>query len=149
MINFNIFKRTPSHQIYITAYSRGLDAAGNPKPEHWAIVITKSLSDPGTAYHVIHGHPLFEYRPREDVYILKSQSLTHVLHIGKVSVTEKDMAKVEEVFKNVEVNNIDKDWNCQNWVIEAVKGLEKVGCVAKGKAEKLRGLVNEASDGRE
>ncbi|KAF3940957.1 hypothetical protein ABW19_dt0206443 [Dactylella cylindrospora] len=143
----NPFKRSPTLQIYITSHSRGLDALGNPKPEHWAIVITKSLSTPGTAHHVIHGHPLFEYRPRENVYVLKSQSLTHVLHIGKIY--EKDIGRAEDVFENVGVDNVDAEWNCQNWVAEAVVGLEGLGVVEKGKAGRLRVLVNEASDGRD
>src|SRR3954466_9165773 len=119
----------PSFQIYITSHSRGLDTFGNPKPEHWSIVITKSLTTPGTAHHVIHGHPLFEYRARPDVYVLKSQSLTHVLSIGKVY--EKDVGKVEEIFEGIEINNVDKEWNCQDWIIAAVKGLEGFGVVEK------------------
>ncbi|RVD83763.1 uncharacterized protein DFL_005541 [Arthrobotrys flagrans] len=150
MFGLNFFKRPQALQIYIAAYDRGLDASGNQKPDHWAIIITKSLSHPGTAHHVIHGHPLFEYRPRDDVYVLKSQSLAHVLHVGKVY--EKDVKKVEEIFEKVEVNNVDKEWNCQNWVIEAIMGCIGVSGVSleKGvKVEKLRELVKAANDGRD
>ncbi|KAF3932232.1 hypothetical protein ABW20_dc0110574 [Dactylellina cionopaga] len=147
---FGFFKRPATLQIYLAAYDRGVDANGNPKPDHWAIIIGKSLSHPGTAHHVIHGHPLFEYRPRADVYVLKSQSLAHVLHVGKVY--EKDVAKIEEIFAAVEVNNVDKEWNCQNWVTEAMKGVEGLNGVSfeKGiKVEKLSELVKASSDGRD
>ncbi|KAK6530349.1 hypothetical protein TWF694_003705 [Orbilia ellipsospora] len=146
---FSFFKRPTALQIYIAAYDRGVDANGVPKPDHWAIIVSKSLSHAGTAHHVIHGHPLFEYRPREDVYVLKSQSLAHVLNIGRVY--EKDVAKLAAVFEKVEVNNVDKSWNCQDWVLEAVQGIKGVDGVSleKGlKIENLRELVKAASDGR-
>ncbi|EPS39412.1 hypothetical protein H072_6823 [Dactylellina haptotyla CBS 200.50] len=147
---FGLFKRSATLQIYIAAYDRGVDANGNPKPDHWAIIVSKSLSHAGTAHHVIHGHPLFEYRPRDDVYVLKSQSLAHVLNIGKIS--EKDVAKIEEVFEKVAVNNVDKEWNCQDWVLEAVSGIQglKEVSLEKGlKVENLKEAVKAASDGRD
>ncbi|KAF3922491.1 hypothetical protein AA313_de0209261 [Arthrobotrys entomopaga] len=146
---FGFFKRPATLQIYIAAYDRGVDANGVAKPDHWAIIVSKSLSHAGTAHHVIHGHPLFEYRPREDVYVLKSQSLAHVLNIGRVY--EKDAAKLAEVFEKIEVNNVDKSWNCQNWVLEAVQGIKGIDGVSleKGlKIENLRDSVKAASDGR-
>ncbi|KAF3910568.1 hypothetical protein ABW21_db0202343 [Orbilia brochopaga] len=147
---FNFLRRQSALQIYIAAYDRGLDANGNHKPDHWAIIITKSLSHPGTAHHVIHGHPLFEYRHRDDVYVLKSQSLLHVLHVGKVY--EKDISKLEAMFTTLEVDNVNKGWNCQDWVIDAMKKIEKTKSVTleRGiKMEYLRELVKKASDGRD
>ncbi|KAJ6257349.1 hypothetical protein Dda_8238 [Drechslerella dactyloides] len=147
---FNFLRRQSALQIYIAAYDRGLDANGNQKPDHWAIIITKSLSHPGTAHHVIHGHPLFEYRHRDDVYVLKSQSLSHVLHVGKVY--EKDVAKLEALFASLEVDNVNRGWNCQDWVIDAMKKIEKMKSVTleRGiKMEWLKELVKKASDGRD
>ncbi|KAJ5723439.1 hypothetical protein N7488_001474 [Penicillium malachiteum] len=82
--------------------------------------------------HVTGAHPFFEYTPQPDDPInigLKVEALIPVSNPGDSFTKEM----IENSCAQTPVRNDphNKDWNCQNWVGEALTGLVAIGCVTK------------------
>lgn len=127
-------------EICVTHYYRGRDKDNVVKRFHRAIfVITDNRPEDGgavnaygTVYQVIHGRPIFEYSTTSDVDITLKQAERYSgkVFIGKVS--KKDMKKVEQVLRGLEVvRDINSDWCCQEWVREGIKRLAEEGLIDK------------------
>lgn len=117
--------------IYLATYDRGPG-----KPDHWAIVIARSEdAEDGHTFQIVHGRPFFEYRYRSNARLSASSSLKKYPTIGKVKKSK--ISEIDEAPGSIEVINNDENWNCQNWIREAVMMLENMGHVTKGTAENI------------
>ncbi|KAJ5736042.1 uncharacterized protein N7483_001167 [Penicillium malachiteum] len=82
--------------------------------------------------HVTGAHPFFEYTPQPEDPTnigLKVEALIPVSSPGDSFTKEM----IENSCAQTPVRNDphNKDWNCQNWVGEALTGLVSIGCVTK------------------
>ncbi|KAJ6004865.1 hypothetical protein N7540_012664 [Penicillium herquei] len=82
--------------------------------------------------HVTGAHPFFEYTPQPEDPTnigLKVEALIPVSSPGEFFTKEM----IENSCARTPVRNDphNKDWNCQNWVGEALTGLVAIGCVTK------------------
>ncbi|KAJ5728532.1 hypothetical protein N7493_004862 [Penicillium malachiteum] len=92
--------------------------------------------------HVTGAHPFFEYTPQPDDPTnigLKVEALIPVSNPGDFFTKEM----IENSCAQTPVRNDphNKDWNCQNWVGEALTGLVAIGCVTKEQRSTALGIM--------
>lgn len=92
--------------------------------KHWSFLLHKS-GGYAIAYQVTGSTDTYTYKDPEEVQIKKSQTYMGRVDVGNVETT--GIGRVEEVFKNVPITRGDLQWNCQNWVIQALKALRDDG----------------------
>jgi hypothetical protein len=88
--------------------------------KHWALILFKP--DHSTiAYQTTGSTDTYEYKEPEEIQIAESQT-----YMGKVDVGTVDVEKLEhfeEVLRDVPITRGDLYWNCQNWVVQALRAL--------------------------
>ena len=101
-------------KLFITMYK---PEAGNF--EHWALYLKKD--DKGTIFEVIGSHPEFKRnvlnnaRPENTVRFRRS--------VLVATIRENDVAQLVTIMEKQPVDNETTEWNCQDYVVEAVDKL--------------------------
>jgi hypothetical protein len=95
--------------------------------KHWSIVI---LTDPGSAsgvaYQITGSTTTYEVKEPEEVRLLQSKSFMGCVEVGSMKKghafgTERTSA--ESIIRETEVVKGNIRWNCQNWVVAALRRL--------------------------
>jgi len=92
--------------------------------KHWSFLLLKS-DGVAVAYQLTGSTKTYEFKKPEEVIIKKTQT-----YLGKVDVGCIDIAKQNDLYNVLNKVNIkrgDVNWNCQNWIIEGLKALNKEG----------------------
>ncbi|KAM0714519.1 hypothetical protein Q7P37_009815 [Cladosporium fusiforme] len=84
---------------------------------HWALYVK---STPSKIFEVTGSHPNFE---RNIVQAKPESTNRHVENIEVGDVSEGDMSEFYSIMRRVEVDNETVDWNCQDYVVEALEAL--------------------------
>lgn len=99
-------------QVYIAVYR-----PRNGNYHHWALYVK---STPSRIFEVTGSHPDF----MRNVVESKPESTNrHVESIEVGDVSEGDMCEFNSIMRRVEVDNDTVDWNCQDYVLEALEAL--------------------------
>ena len=110
--------------IRIAQFSRGLRSTGENRLYHWAIFIPTSTRRGVGNYYEIGGSLQEGYFTQHVVHNRhgmwdKDEKGTHL--VGYVSPDY--LSALETHFSLVPIKQGRPDWNCQTWVVEALKGL--------------------------
>jgi hypothetical protein len=98
--------------VYIVHYRR-------EGPYHWAIFVEKDAETLTGAIFDIKGTPEdFTFKSKGKAGLKKSTIYAGRVYIGKTLGTDQNLGKVEKALKEVTIVHNDKNWNCQNWVLE-------------------------------
>ncbi|KAI0923472.1 hypothetical protein AcV5_009010 [Taiwanofungus camphoratus] len=92
--------------------------------KHWSLLLLNS-DGRAVAYQVTGSTDTYEFKEPEDIEYKKDQT-----YMGKVDVGHVDMmkqAEMLEVLRKVRITRGDLNWNCQNWVVAALKELSEGG----------------------
>ncbi|KAI0940905.1 hypothetical protein AcV7_003153 [Taiwanofungus camphoratus] len=92
--------------------------------KHWSLLLLNS-DGCAVAYQVTGSTDTYEFKEPEDIEYKKDQT-----YMGKVDVGHVDMmkqAEMLEVLRKVRITRGDLNWNCQNWVVAALKELSEGG----------------------
>lgn len=93
--------------------------------KHWSLLLFNPSSNLPTAYQTTGSTETYTLKPPELVDLSTDNTF-----MGKVDVGLIDLDKVEEferVLGGVGVTRGRLDWNCQNWVVEALGKLKESG----------------------
>lgn len=99
-----------------------------PGARHWAIVvITNQENMKGIAFQVTGSTNTYEIKQPEEVELLR---LTTYMGNIKVGTVYRDYAFGEDstalfaIIQNTPVVRGNRNWNCQNWIVDALKRLK-------------------------
>ena len=113
--------------IWVVQYYRG------ELPWHWAIVLGYSYDErlgctTGLAYHAIGNTDTFRYNGGlEPIELERSADYRGYVQIG--TLHENDMDRFNKLMEMVPVHRNQEGWNCQNWVMSAIRKLQNEGWV--------------------
>ncbi|EMD39012.1 hypothetical protein CERSUDRAFT_93051 [Gelatoporia subvermispora B] len=79
----------------------------------------------GTVFHIVGSTSGFGYQRQDNVHFTSPAQYRGKLFLGSVAASQ--VAKMESLFRQVEIFNNDARWNCQNWVFAAVRKLVGYG----------------------
>jgi hypothetical protein len=98
-----------------------------PGAKHWAIVvITDSTKLKGTAFQLTGSTTTYQAKQPEEVELLHSQSYMGSVKVGMVHRDRAfgvDGTALGTIIQATEVVRGSLQWNCQNWVVAALKRL--------------------------
>jgi hypothetical protein len=99
-----------------------------PGAKHWSIVvITDTVNLEGVAFEVTGSTTTYEVKQPEEVQLLNSQSYMGRIKVGTVHIDRafgiEDTAAVGTIIQSTPVVRGSLNWNCQNWVVAALKRL--------------------------
>ncbi|KAK6530221.1 hypothetical protein TWF694_003585 [Orbilia ellipsospora] len=118
-----------SYDLYLATYDRGKRwDDGSPKPYHWSFLIR--TCSPGGETHQLHGMPgAYYYQGAEkNTEMEESSAVKAKMEIGTVDHNTLD--KFQEACNTISIEKREYiKWNCQNWALEALDELRKVGGV--------------------
>jgi hypothetical protein len=92
--------------------------------KHWSFLLHQSDRH-AIMYQITGSTNTYEFKEPEQVDILDEQS-----YMGRVTVGSVDTAKqqcFDKVLRNIPVTRGNLQWNCQNWIVEALKALQDSG----------------------
>jgi hypothetical protein len=113
--------------IWVVQYYRG------DLPWHWAVMLRYSYDEnekctTGLAYHAIGNMDTFRYNggfvPTE---LETSADYRGYVEVG--TLHEKDLDRFNELMETVPVLRNQDNWNCQNWVMGAIRKMQLEGWV--------------------
>ncbi|KAF9052469.1 hypothetical protein BDZ89DRAFT_1056818 [Hymenopellis radicata] len=85
----------------------------------------------GHSYELCGGNAArYEVKPPESVQLVKSNSYMGRVHVGRIErarLFEGGNASIHTVLVQTPVKNGKPDWNCQNWVMDALYRLRMSG----------------------
>jgi len=122
-------------RLYIALYPRGgslFQHTANCDSFHWSIIIgpqTAARSDPGTRYHIQHGHGDHQYFYEEQDF---GESTAQTLLVRVTVAKVVDEARVRAVLRDVPFKQGDEAENCLTWVKKAYVRLIEDGKCVKG-----------------
>jgi len=92
--------------------------------KHWSLLLLK----PGgyaVAYQLSGSTDTYAFKDPEEIQIRKSQTYMGRVDIGNVDATK--LGRVDKVLRSVPITRGNLQWNCQNWVIQALYALQNDG----------------------
>ncbi|PYH93062.1 hypothetical protein BO71DRAFT_400053 [Aspergillus ellipticus CBS 707.79] len=136
-------------QIFIAVFVG--DPLDYAKKRHTAVYVTFPDGDQ-SLLHIVGSHGFFEYKDEVGKDPQASARLATLIHVSTLTKTTSK-PDIKAACQRTKIWNElgHRDWNCQNWVGDALDGLVAIGCVT---AEERRGAVDkmveacvEAKDG--
>lgn len=101
---------------------------------HWALYVK---STPSRIFEVTGSHPDFA---RNIVESKPESTNRHVESIGVGDINEGDMREFYSIMSKVEIDNDTVDWNCQDFVLEALEALTEECVLDEDDEEYKRGV---------
>jgi hypothetical protein len=92
---------------------------------HWAIEVTKEELE--MIYQITGYASAFRFEWLGKKAITSKRFHTYVL----ITKDLKELESLHETICNTPVNNIDSEYNCQSWVIEALSNLNQAGLISE------------------
>lgn len=116
--------------------------------KHWAIVV---IPEPaklvGTAYQISGGTETYEIKDPEVTDLLDTPTYMGRVFVGKVNKNRinGDDQSLWAILGSTPVTLGNLDWNCQNWVVEGLQRMKRLGhAVEDVSLEGLRGVLDKA-----
>jgi len=98
---------------------------GHPRrTEHWSLVALQTKYD-ATIFEIQGNYDSFKYEPHDVTKFATSQSLRGGCHIGTIAVDK--IKPLQERLKAIEVVRNDPNFDCQTWVMEALRLMKEDG----------------------
>jgi hypothetical protein len=94
------------------------------RTEHWSLVAMKSRQE-AYVFEVVGNHDTYAYVPRLDTSFGQSQTTHGGCQVGTITAEKLDW--LEKRLKDVAVVPHDIEFDCQTWVIDAVRMLKNDG----------------------
>lgn len=116
------------YTLQVTQLWRGRDSRGQILPLHWeiSVQISGTNRDPrGNVYQIIGGTDSFVYDKQPNKGIQASQNWRGTFTVG--SIPRRKLVGVERILSSLPITRHNPDWNCQNWVWEALRKLKGLG----------------------
>ncbi|KAH9897644.1 hypothetical protein C8Q73DRAFT_787901 [Cubamyces lactineus] len=100
------------------------DRRGFPQGyEHWSLVAAVPTKEEAYIFDVVGNTDTFTYQTKAKVRLLRSSSLCGGYVVGEVDETYVDWLK--DHLATIPVVRNDPTWNCQVWVISAIRELQQ------------------------
>ncbi|KAH7911113.1 hypothetical protein BJ138DRAFT_1186261 [Hygrophoropsis aurantiaca] len=112
------------YQIEVIQFWRGKNHKGYPYPLHWAIFIPTSPGR-GHTYEVLGNIDSFTFHSVRDAPHHSPTMWRGSFTAGYVPITH--LSFMEEILRRVPIVRSNLDWNCQNWVSDALGRLRMHG----------------------
>ncbi|EPS98087.1 hypothetical protein FOMPIDRAFT_1051838 [Fomitopsis schrenkii] len=119
-------------RIYILGLGAGVYVVqyyAKDAPHHWAIFVEKDTDKEEGAIFDINGNTTnYVYRHKGKVSMKRSNTYEGRVAVGSMLGTDKRDGEVDKLLKNIPIQfHNDPNWNCQNWVVEALAKMEQKG----------------------
>ncbi|KAL0958198.1 hypothetical protein HGRIS_000361 [Hohenbuehelia grisea] len=92
--------------------------------KHWSFLLMKTDSK-AIAYQVSGSTNTYAYKEPEDTTPEESNAFMGMVTVG--SIDTRDEERFVTVLQNVPITRGDREWNCQNWIVEALRALKDNG----------------------
>ncbi|KIM80713.1 hypothetical protein PILCRDRAFT_821968 [Piloderma croceum F 1598] len=92
--------------------------------KHWSLLLLKS-NGLAIAYQITGSTETYEFKTPEDVQIKDTPTYMGKADVGHVDIAQQN--DLYEVLKMVQVRRGDVNWNCQHWIIAALRALQEGG----------------------
>lgn len=102
---------------------------GHPRrTEHWSLVVLVSR-DEGYVYEILGDWSDFAYHVRYVEHFLESSSFRGGCIVGQVPGNMESIFRLERSLEVVSIIHNDSNFDCQDWVLEAIKLLRGTGVI--------------------
>src|ERR1700733_5655268 len=98
------------------------------RTEHWSIVAMKSLQE-AYVFEVVGNFDTYAYVPRFDSDFGSSPETRGGCQVG--TIAEEKLGWLERRLREVRVVRYDTEFDCQTWVMDAIRMLQDDGVVMK------------------
>ncbi|OBZ66733.1 hypothetical protein A0H81_13192 [Grifola frondosa] len=117
--------------ILVSQYNR-VNAPSNAQYGfHWEICIQSGFDKDrcplGYVYHIVGSTASYGYQKMEGVRYTTSENWRGSFEVGRIK--EQDLPAIERNLSQVQILKDDPNWNCQNWVIAALRKLTAQGFI--------------------
>ncbi|KAI9744121.1 MAG: hypothetical protein M1818_002273 [Claussenomyces sp. TS43310] len=127
-----VFKIAVTAKLYIAMYR---PRYGNY--EHWALIL--DADDYQTTFEVTGEHGTFERN------VLSNNPEQPLRRIQVGTINQRDLPELFKIIQGVEVDNETSEWNCQDYVLEALEKLVDE-CIVDEDDEDLKKGMKKAKD---
>lgn len=110
----------PAKKLFVAHYGHPMLRGA----KHWAI-LREIDDDRSVAYQITGSTTTYAIKAPEVIIAMRSMTYLGKVVVGLVE--ESQFALVEEVLQGVPVTQGDLQWNCQNWVVQALGELKAQG----------------------
>ena len=106
-------------RLYIAYYTRPTLSPGDPHRYHSGLLTFRNSKSDATVFHATTS-PGSPWQFEAKVIAPRTMRLVCLLYIGKLDHAITDDVLVGLLGTHIPVNNIDPNWNCLDWVYDAL-----------------------------